>query len=88
MSLSLAGLSRRVHACAEKNFIGVKVADPGDQLLVEQNRFHGAAVFSQDRFELQETDVERIGTDAAVPQKFIDIPAQPDLAKLALIIER
>ena len=44
-------------------------------------------MFSQDRFELRETDVERIGTDIAVPQKFIDIPAQLDLAKLALIIE-
>ncbi len=80
--------SGRVHACAEKNFVGVKVADPGDQLLVEQNRFHGAAVFSEHRFELGEIDVERVRTDAASLQKLIHILDQLDLAKFSLIVER
>ena len=81
-------LSGRVHACAEKNFVRVKVPDPGDQLLVEQNRFHGAAVFSEDRFELGEIDVERVRTDAASLQKLSHILDQFDLAKFSLIVER
>ena len=42
----------RVHACSEENFVRVKVADPGDQLLVQQDRFHRATVFSKNCFEL------------------------------------
>ena len=41
-----------VHACSEKNFVRVKVADPGDQLLVQQDRFDRAAVLSKNCFEL------------------------------------
>jgi hypothetical protein len=77
-----------VHACAEKNFVGVKVADPGDQLLVEQNRFHCTAMHSEDRFELGEIDVERVRTDAASLQELIHILDQLDLAKFSLIVER
>jgi len=72
----------------EKNFVGVKVADPGDQLLVEQNRFHCAAMHSEDRFELGPTDIERVRTDAASLQKLIHILGQLDLAKFSLIVER
>src|SRR5207245_8762997 len=77
-----------MHASTEKNFIRVKVADPGNQLLVEQDRFHGAAMHSEDRFEFGETDVERIRTDAASLQKLIHILDQLDLAKFPLIVER
>ena len=80
--------SGRVHACTEKNFVCVKVADPGDQLLVQQDRFHRAAVFSKNRFELRRDNSERVGTKAASLQKFIDILDQLDLAKFSLIVER
>src|SRR5439155_27356843 len=75
-------------ACAKKNFVCVKIADPGDQLLVEQNRFHCAAMRSKDRYEFGETDVERVRTDAASLQKLIHILDQLDLAKFPLIVER
>ena len=78
----------RVHACSKKNFICVKVADPGDQLLVQQDRFHRAAVFSKNCLELRETNSERVGAKAACLQKFIDVPYQLDLAKFSLIVER
>src|SRR5437879_13581112 len=74
-------------ARAEKNFIRINVSDPGDQLLVEQNRFHRATMFSEDLFELRETDVERVRTQCALFQEFIEIFHQSDLAKLALILE-
>ena len=77
-----------MHACAEKNFVCVKVADPGDQLLVQQDRFHRAAVFSKNCLELRETNFERVGAKAARLQKFIHILDQLDLAKFALIVER
>ena len=77
-----------MHACTEKNFVGVKVADPSDQLLVEQDRFHCAAVYSQDRLEFGETDFECVGAKAACFQKFIHILDQLDLAKFPLIVER
>ena len=80
--------SGRVHACAEKNFVCVKVADPGDQLLVQQDRFHRAAVFSNNCLELRETNFERVGAKAACLQKFIHILDQLDLAKFPLIVER
>ena len=80
--------SGRVHACAEKNFVCVKVADPGDQLLVQQDRFHCAAVFSENCLELRETNFERVGAKAACLQKFIHILDQLDLAKFPLIVER
>ena len=80
--------SGRVHACTEKNFICVKVADPGDQLLVQQDRFHRAAVFSKNCLELRETNFERVGAKAACLQKFIHILDQLDLAKFPLIVER
>ena len=77
----------RVDVCAEKNFVCVKVADAGDQLLVQQDRFHRAAVFSKNCLELRETNSERVGAKAARLQKFIDVLYQLDLAKFALIIE-
>ena len=76
-----------VHACAKKNFVCVKVADSGDQLLVQQDRFHCAAVISNNCLELREANVKRVGTKAAFLQKFIDVLYQFDLAKFALIIE-
>ncbi len=79
--------SGRAHPCAEKNFICVKVADPGDQLLVQQDRFHRAAVFSNNCLELRETNFERVGPKAALLQKFIHVLDQLDLAKLPLIVE-
>jgi hypothetical protein len=62
-----------VNACAEKNFICVKVADPGDQLLVEQDRFYCAEVFSNNCLELRETNFERVRAKATSFQKFIQI---------------
>src|SRR6476660_7027177 len=80
--------SSRVHACAKKNFVCIKVADPGNQLLVKQNCFHCAAVFSSNCLELRETNFERVGAKAACLQKFIHILDQLDLAKFSLIVER
>ena len=80
--------SGRVHPCAEKNFICVKVADPGDQLLVQQDRFHCAAVFSNNCLELREINFERVGAKAACFQKFIYVLDQLDFAEFALIVER
>jgi hypothetical protein len=76
-----------VHACPEKKFVCVKIADPGDQLLVQQDRFHGAAVFSNNGLELREANVERVGAKAACLQKFIHILDQLDLAEFPLIVE-
>src|SRR4029453_17585320 len=77
-----------MHACTKKNFIGVKIADAGDQLLVEQNCFHAAAMRSKNAFEFRETEIERVRTDAASLQKFIRILDQLDLTKFSLIVER
>lgn len=78
----------RVHACPEKDFICVKVADPGDQLLVQQDRFDSAAVLSNNGFELRETNCERVRAKAACLQKLIHILDQFDLAEFPLIVER
>jgi hypothetical protein len=77
-----------MHPGAEKNFIGVKVPDAGDQLLVEQNRLHCAAVFAKDRFKLREINFERVRTKGTCSQKIFDILDQLDLAKFPLIVER
>src|SRR5438445_4489839 len=66
-------LCRGVDPCAEENFVGIDVSDACDQLLVEQNRFHRATMFSEDLSELWETDVERVRTQNALFQEFIDI---------------
>ena len=66
--------SGRVYACSEKNFIGIKVADPGDQSLVQQNRFHSAVMFFENCLELREVNFERIGAKATRLQEFIYIP--------------
>jgi len=44
-------------------------------------------MFSEDLFELRETDVEHVRTQCALFQEFIDILQQSDFAKLALILE-
>lgn len=44
-------------------------------------------MFSEDLFELRETDVERVRAQCALFQEFIDTFQQSDLAKLALILE-
>ena len=80
-------LRRRVNPCAEKNFIGVNVSNARDQLLVEQNGFHRAAMFSENISELRETDVERVWAESAFVEKFVHILDQPDFPELALIIE-
>src|SRR5438132_950575 len=72
---------------AEKNFICINVSDPGNQLLVEQNRFHCTPMRSQELAELREADVERVRTEATFPQVFIYILNQADLAEFALILE-
>src|SRR5437588_8155145 len=72
---------------AEKNFICINVSDPGNQLLVEQNRFHCTPMRSQGLAELREADVERVRTEATFPQVFIYILNQADLAEFALILE-
>src|ERR1700757_491329 len=77
-----------MHGRAEKNLIGVKVTDPGDQPLVQQDRFHCAVVFSNDCSELRDTNLQRVGTEAACLQKFIYILDQLDLAEFPLIVER
>ena len=46
-----------MNSCAAKNFIRVNIADAGDQLLVHQNRFHCAAMFSENIFELRKIDI-------------------------------
>src|SRR6266403_832876 len=74
-------------ARVEKNFICINVSDPGDQFLVEQNRFHRAPMFSQDLFELRDANVERVRAEATFPQIFIQILDQADLAEFALILE-
>src|SRR6266540_7433438 len=74
-------------ARVEKNFIRINVSDPRDHLLVEQNRFHRATMFSEDLSEFREADVERIRTEATFPQVFIYVRDQPDLAEFALILE-
>src|SRR5439155_26834925 len=70
-----------------KNFIGVKVANSGDQLLVEQDRFHCAAVFSNNCLELRKTNSEGVRAKAACLQKFTHIFDQLDLANFPLIVE-
>ena len=60
-------------ARAEKNFIRINVSDPGDQLLVEQNRFHCSPMIDKNFLELGEADVERVWAEAAFFQKLIDI---------------
>src|SRR5207249_5794602 len=77
----------RVYARVEQNFIGVNVSDPGNQLLVKQNRFHCTPMRSQELSELREADVERVRTEATFPQVFIYVRDQPDLAEFALILE-
>ena len=60
-------------ARAEKNFIRINVSDPGDQLLVEQNRFQCSPMIDENSLELGEADVERVWAEAAFFQKLIDI---------------
>src|SRR5215469_16376502 len=79
--------SGRVYAAVKKDFIGVKVADPGDQLLIEQNRFHRAAVFFKNCLKLPEPNFKRVRAKAACSQKLVDIFDQLDLAKFSLIVE-
>src|SRR6266542_5966633 len=74
-------------ARVEKNFICINVSDPGNQLLVEQNRFHCTPMRSQQLSESREADVERVRAEATFPQVFIYILDQPDLAEFALILE-
>src|SRR6266567_6741791 len=74
-------------ARVEKNFIRINVSDPRDHLLVEQNRFHRATMFSEDLSEFREADVERVRTQATFPQVFAYILDQSDLAEFALILE-
>src|SRR6266566_5592714 len=76
-----------MNACAEKNLVGIDISDAGDQLLVEQNRFHRATMFSEDFSELREGDVERVRAQGALFQKFVYILDQPDLTEFALILE-
>ena len=64
---------RRMNAGAEQNFIGVDVPDPGDQFLVEQNRFHRAAMFCENVFEFRKIDTGPIRAEATSFQKLIDI---------------
>src|SRR6478736_6313364 len=77
-----------MHACAEKNFVCVKVADAGDQLLIQQDRFHRAAVFSENCLEVRKANFARVGSKSACLQKFGHVAYQADLPKLALIVER
>ena len=49
-----------MNADAKENFVGVNVSDASNQLLVEQNCFHSATMFSEDLFELPDIDIERI----------------------------
>src|SRR6266536_3351189 len=74
-------------ARVEKNFICINVSDPGNHLLVEQNRFHCTPMRSQELSELREADVERVRAEATFPQVFIYVRDQPDLAEFALILE-
>src|ERR1700692_3059107 len=74
-------------ARVEENFICINVADPSDQFLVEQDRFHCTTMFFQDLFELRDANVERVRTEATFPQVFIYILGQPNLAEFALILE-
>src|SRR5207248_1842777 len=53
----------------------------------EQTRFHCGTMFSEDLFELRESNVERVRTQRALLQKFIDIGNQSDLTEFPLIIE-
>src|SRR5436309_4641299 len=80
-------LRRRVNPCAEENFVGIDVSDARDQLLVEQNRFHRAAMFCKDFSELPKTDVKRVRAQGALFQKIVYIFDQPNLAEFALILE-
>ena len=68
----------------EKNFIRVKIADPGNQLLIQQDCFHGAATFSENCSEPCGVKLQRIRANAAcLPSlRFFD------LAKFPLIVER
>src|SRR5438552_1416906 len=47
----------RMNSCAAKNFIRVNIDDPGDQLLLHENRFHCAAMFSENILELRKIDI-------------------------------
>ena len=66
-------LRGRMNAGMEKNFVGVNVADAGNQSLVHQDRFHGAAMSRQLRFEFRNIDIERIWPKRALSQELIDI---------------
>jgi hypothetical protein len=80
-------LCRWVDPCVEKNLIRIEISDARDQSLVEQNRFHRAMVLANDLFELQKADLERVSTQGAFLQKFINISEQTDFAEFALIVE-
>src|SRR6266436_9104009 len=74
-------------ARAEKNFVRVNVANARDQFLIEQKRFHRATMFSEDLFELRETDVDGVRAQFTLFQEFIDIFQQSDLTEFALILQ-
>jgi hypothetical protein len=77
-----------MHVHAEKNFVSVNVANTCDEPLVQQDRFHDATVLPKDFSEFCKIDLKRIRAQCPLFQKRIDTFQQPNLAKLALIIER
>ena len=76
-----------MHTAAEKNFVGVDIADAGNQFLVEQDRFYGATTLTEYLFEFRKIDIERVRSESAPFYKLADIFQQSDLTKHALIIE-
>ena len=64
--VEVGDFGRRMHPGVEKNFVGVNVPNPCDQLLIHQNRFHRAAMFCEHLFEFHKIEIERIRAQYAL----------------------
>ena len=68
-----------MHPRAEKNFVGINVANAGDDLLVHQDRFKRTAMFGERALKLCKIKIERVRAERALFQKLIDVFDKSDL---------
>ncbi len=83
-SQSVAG-DRGVDSAVEEGFIGVDVADAGDEALVEEGGFNDAAGFGKALGELGGADCERFGAKICV--MCLTVAEPPDAAEASGIAE-
>jgi len=74
-----------VDTAVEEGFIGIDVADAGDEALVEQGGLDGAAGFGQARNQLGRANLQRLGAKIAVI--CLTVAEPPDAAEAAGIDE-